>query len=222
MSTAQHKTNKRPEPWLDYDLADREGEEWRDVTDYEGVYKVSNHGRIKSLSRVNNIGKRVSARIKKGAKSGGNDGMSACLSQDGINERRSIMILVSNAFLPVCPVGMERFHANKNPFDNRVSNIKFGTHSESTKLNHDLGLADATSVGARAINRAQKREDEKSILTNGVLTERVCSKCFKQKPVSEFYTRKSARGLVLSGWCKGCHKVFGAANYQARKEVPRG
>ena len=37
------------ERWLS--LEDLEGEEWRDVVGYEGLYKVSNYGRIKSLPR---------------------------------------------------------------------------------------------------------------------------------------------------------------------------
>lgn len=36
--------------WLD--LKDLEGEEWREVNDYKGLYQVSNYGRVKSLGRV--------------------------------------------------------------------------------------------------------------------------------------------------------------------------
>lgn len=39
------------EAWQDLSLQDREGEIWIDIHDYKGIYQVSNHGRIKSLSR---------------------------------------------------------------------------------------------------------------------------------------------------------------------------
>lgn len=33
-------------------LNDMKGEEWKDIIDYEGIYKISNYGRIKSLKRL--------------------------------------------------------------------------------------------------------------------------------------------------------------------------
>ena len=38
------------ERWLS--LEDFDGEVWKDITNYEGLYQVSNYGRIKSLNRV--------------------------------------------------------------------------------------------------------------------------------------------------------------------------
>ena len=38
------------ERWLD--LKDLLNEEWRDIKGYEGLYQVSNYGRVKSLERI--------------------------------------------------------------------------------------------------------------------------------------------------------------------------
>ena len=38
------------ERWLD--LADLKNEIWTDIKEYEGKYKISNYGRIKSLERT--------------------------------------------------------------------------------------------------------------------------------------------------------------------------
>lgn len=38
------------ERWLNTD--DLPGEEWKDIKDFEGLYQISNYGRVKSLSRI--------------------------------------------------------------------------------------------------------------------------------------------------------------------------
>ena len=43
---------KEIETYKDFSLEDREGEIWKDIYDYEGLYQISNHGRVKSLRRV--------------------------------------------------------------------------------------------------------------------------------------------------------------------------
>ena len=40
-------------------------EMWKDVIGYEGLYQVSNLGRVKSLSFVSKDGKRIKGKIKK-------------------------------------------------------------------------------------------------------------------------------------------------------------
>ena len=43
-------------PFLNYQIEDLEGEEWRDILGYDGIYLVSNLGRIKSCQRKINMG----------------------------------------------------------------------------------------------------------------------------------------------------------------------
>jgi hypothetical protein len=42
--------------YLDLSLQDREGEIWKDICDYEELYQISNHGRVKSLARMKSNG----------------------------------------------------------------------------------------------------------------------------------------------------------------------
>ena len=50
----QNNTNfpEEIEAYKDFSLQDRDGEVWKDIYDYEGLYQISNHGRVKSLRRV--------------------------------------------------------------------------------------------------------------------------------------------------------------------------
>jgi hypothetical protein len=43
---------KKRLPYLNKSLTSLKGERWKDVPDFEGIYKVSNFGRVKSLDRV--------------------------------------------------------------------------------------------------------------------------------------------------------------------------
>ena len=42
------------EIWKNLSLEDMEGEIWKDIEGYEGLYQVSNMGRIKSLEKTCN------------------------------------------------------------------------------------------------------------------------------------------------------------------------
>lgn len=43
---------KKRLPYLNKSLTSLKGERWKDVPDFEGIYKVSNFGRVKSLDRI--------------------------------------------------------------------------------------------------------------------------------------------------------------------------
>lgn len=40
-------------------------EVWKDISGYEGIYQISNYGRIKSLSRFDTIGRRIQGKMLK-------------------------------------------------------------------------------------------------------------------------------------------------------------
>lgn len=43
-------------------------EVWKDIKGYEGVYQVSNQGRVRSLDRLNSAGKRMKGSIRRQSK----------------------------------------------------------------------------------------------------------------------------------------------------------
>ena len=45
------------EYWQNLQIEDLEGEAWKDVIDFEGLYKISNFGRVKSLPKILYTGK---------------------------------------------------------------------------------------------------------------------------------------------------------------------
>ena len=109
-------------------------EEWRPVVGWEGLYEVSDQGRVRSFDRTvhckNGRTRRYKGRLLKPQKS--RDGyLRVALCRGDKPRRRYIHRLVLAAFAGPCPDGMETRHMNGNPSDNRLANLQYGTHSEN-------------------------------------------------------------------------------------------
>lgn len=107
-------------------------EEWRDIPGYEGYYKVSNYGRVKSLDRYT-PNKWGSVTFRKGII------MKQCwigdksskylgckLSKDGKGRSMGVHKLVCMSFLDHVPCGMSIIvdHIDNNKMNNHLSNLQ--------------------------------------------------------------------------------------------------
>jgi hypothetical protein len=57
--------------------------------------------------------------------------MEVWLSRDGTPCRFKVARLVLEAFVGLCPAGMEACHFNDDPADNRLENLRWDTHSNN-------------------------------------------------------------------------------------------
>ena len=109
-------------------------EDWRAVPGWEGLYEVSDQGRVRSLPRVTRGGfsgtRRISGKVLSPVYTV--SGHVGVMLQDGERVFRSgIHRLVMLAFVGPCPEGMEVCHNNGIPDDNRLENLRYGTRSEN-------------------------------------------------------------------------------------------
>ena len=104
---------------------------WLPVVGYEGLYEVSDQGRVKSLPRPRAQGGRLKERIlKQPTNASGYHQVS--LWKDKKQTVRYVHRLVGEAFLGPLPCGLVTRHGPGGMHDNSVHNISYGTQTENS------------------------------------------------------------------------------------------
>lgn len=105
-------------------------EVWKPIPNFEGLYDVSNFGRVKSLPRNGTISKsRILKPLKK--KSGYLD---IVLQKNGKRTYKHIHQIVALTFIPNPLDKPQVNHKDGNKYNNHVNNLEWNTASEN--LNH--------------------------------------------------------------------------------------
>ncbi len=115
---------------------------WKDVKNYEGLYQVSDDGRVKSLARevkgaYNSIHKLKEKELKPWVASGY---LRATLRKDGIETFASVHRLVAQAFIPNSNSYDVVNHKDGNKMNNNVSNLEWCTASDNMYHAFKTGL----------------------------------------------------------------------------------
>lgn len=111
---------------------------WKPIKGYEGVYEVSNFGRIKSLEREIYRGKDYAKRVQKEKilKQVVNKDSyhRVSLNKNSKSKMFAVSRLVAEAFIPNPENKPEVNHIDANRFNNKVENLEWVTAEEN--LNH--------------------------------------------------------------------------------------
>lgn len=162
---------------------------WKDVIGYEGYYKASNMGNIKSVDRLIYCNRNKSNSLFKGKlKTGSEDKdgyLSYGLSKNGLTKRFRGSRLVAQAFIPNPENKPYVNHINGIKTDNSVNNLEWVTQSENELHAHKLGL---------------KKTNKKWLEFYGI-------ECLRSKSVKQF----SADGVLIGSYpsCKNAEKQTG-------------
>lgn len=107
-------------------------EAWGPIAGWEGIYDVSDHGRIRVRDRVVN-GAIRRGRIRKlnGEESRWRPAVTLVAGER--MERRVVHRLVLDAFVGPAPTGHVALHWNDDPQDNRLANLRWGTRSDNAR-----------------------------------------------------------------------------------------
>lgn len=104
-------------------------EQWRPIKGYEGLYEVSDLGRVRSLDRYNK-GRVRRGRILRHYVTG-SEYYQVCLSKEGAQRNIAVHRLVAEAFVPN-PHGKDTVnHINEDKLDNRACNLEWLTRKEN-------------------------------------------------------------------------------------------
>ncbi len=139
-----------------------EQEEWRNVVRYEGVYEVSNLGRVRRIGpgrgvRIGHV--RCLVPNPKGYPTVG-------LNDGDRQETFRVHSLVAAAFLGPCPPGHEVNHIDRNRANCRLSNLEYTTHRDNVAHSANAG------VFAKKMTPAAVREIRASTASTMALAKR--------------------------------------------------
>lgn len=104
-------------------------EEWKDIEGYEGLYQVSNYGRIKSLKRHHVRNDRI---LTFGTDKDGYKRVD--LRKDGFCKTKRVHILVAKAFVPNPNGYTIVHHKDHNVENNRAENLEWMTKNEHDEM----------------------------------------------------------------------------------------
>lgn len=137
---------------------------WGPVIGYEGIYEVSNFGKVKRTGRAARTGKGQGGgarigRILKAQKNWGGYHL-VQLWRGGKYKMFLVHRLVAQTFLGPLPDGREVNHKNGNKSDNRVENLEYVTRSENNRHAYRLGLMKNKLTGKGESHPLAKLTDE--------------------------------------------------------------
>ena len=136
-------------------------EEWKPIEGYEGLYEVSNMGRVKSLN-YRHTGKE---RILKG----GDDGygyLCVNLCKDGKANKGKIHRLVAQAFLENPQNLPEVNHKNEDKTDNRVENLEWCTKQYNIEYSQAKAVIGINKVSGLILEFPSQMEASRQTGTN--------------------------------------------------------
>lgn len=109
---------------------------WKDIQGFEGMYQISNLGKVRSLDRKSENGKTLRGKIRTLVRSG-KGYLGVGLRSDGKQVRYYVHRLVAMAFVEGYDEGKEVNHINENKHDNRAVNLEWVSRVEN--LSHGTG-----------------------------------------------------------------------------------
>ena len=111
-------------------------EVWKSINGYEGLYEVSNLGRVRSVDRIvdgrNGV---VSGKILSFSDNG-TGYKQVCLCKENIKSTKYVHRLVAEAFIPNTQKLTDVNHKNEHRYDNVVSNLEWCTKEYNQNYNN--------------------------------------------------------------------------------------
>jgi len=105
-------------------------EQWKPVVGYEGLYEVSDMGRVRAPAKISSSGLKLKARVlKTSLNDRGRRQFGVCVN--GVEGKLKVHTEVLKAFVGPRPEGFDGCHKDDVPTNNHLSNLKWASKSEN-------------------------------------------------------------------------------------------
>lgn len=168
-------------------------EVWKDIDGYEGLYQVSNLGRIRSLYK-----RRKDVEFLKFTDCHGYKIVGLCKNKKQMSFR--VHRIVASAFLPNPNNNPQVNHINGDKTDNRAVNLEWCTQSANMRHAYENGLEKANTVPAHEAKRVLTEEQVRAVrelLNKGVSTRAIAKQIGVGKTLISSINQGKAYGWVL-------------------------
>lgn len=192
-------------------------EVWKEVKDFEGLYEVSNYGRVRSLDRIieSNIGETIYKKIIKGCLlspvSNGIGYLQVGLSNQGKIKRFYVHRLVYLIFFGEIPDDYEVNHIDHNKSNNSLSNLELVTKSEN-----QLKSRKYYNISKKPIICPQCGGEKVSRKKNSV-----CLNCYNKEKGKHIPPKEDILKLLESNSYVKVGKMFGVSDNTIRHWIKR-
>ena len=116
---------------------------WKDIKGYEGLYQISNIGRVKSLDRIVKSRYDSTSLFKERLLTPQRDTRGykhVSLRKEGKSKHKRVHRLIALAFIPNPENKPEVNHIDGNKMNNGIDNLEWSTHSENIQHAYQTGL----------------------------------------------------------------------------------
>ena len=135
-----------------------ENEEWKDFPNYDGLYKISNLGNVKSFNTKTNHKQPINLKQTMDRKNGY---LTVSLCKDKVQKIYRVHRLVAEAFIPNPNNYPIINHKDGKKQNNNVNNLEWCTHQQNIIHSWENGLSYISEKHRQTASRVTKERWEK-------------------------------------------------------------
>jgi predicted XRE-type DNA-binding protein len=154
-------------------------EVWKSIEDYEGLYEVSSHGRVRSLDRLDGRGHRRKGKMLKLFPNRGGY-YKVELVKNGKHATRAVHRLVARAFCEGYAEGLDVCHNDGNKLNNHYTNLRWDTRkgNMTDKVKHGTTVDQKGEQNHRSKLTAEQVLEIRRLYATGDYTQKQLGEMF--------------------------------------------